>query len=353
MSTDEKTAAAGGPDYRTAGARQLEVLIALVLKKWWLFFTVGVLAGIAGIYYASTKKIAYQSELTFALDQAGGESNLMSFAAQFGLNLSSNSDVFTGDNIIAIMQSRRIVEQALLSSDTFDHKPYTFAEYYLKQKNEDVPPEKQVKIHFPVGVERASFSYGQDSLLFQLFTEFTKNYMNVDRPDLKDNIYRVNVTNASEKFTKDFTDTLVAQTNRFYIDLTTKKSKQTVDILESRAAAMKGHLNESMDTMATTQDINMNPAFSQGQVPVLRQQSNVRVYGTAYTELFKNLEVARFQYLQQIPLMQIIDDAQYPMKKIRASKLKTGLAFAIAACFIAFLVIWIRHLFQLRKRAVN
>jgi uncharacterized protein involved in exopolysaccharide biosynthesis len=95
-------------DYKTAGVKNLEAIITIVLKKWWLFLIVGVIAAIAGIYYASTKKIAYQSKLTFALDQAQGESGIMSFAAQFGLNLGNNNDVFAGDNIIEILQSRRI-----------------------------------------------------------------------------------------------------------------------------------------------------------------------------------------------------------------------------------------------------
>ena len=111
---------------------------------------------------------------------------------------------------------------------------------------------------------------------------------------------------------------------------------------------MKGNVNTSIGNMAETQDVNLNPAFSEAQVPVLKQQTNIRVYGAAYTELFKNLEMARYQYLQQIPLMQIIDDANYPMKKIKASKLKTGFLFALGACFIAFLIIWLRFLFKIK-----
>lgn len=349
MASSDNNPVNANVDYKTNAARQLETIIQLILKKWWLFLIIGVVAGLTGIYYASQKKIAYQSKLTFVLDLSQDESNLTSFAAQFGFNLSGNNDLFAGDNIIAIMQSRKIVEQALLSVDSFQNKPFTFVEYFLKQKTENLPDEKKPKVHFPVGEPRSSFNYTQDSLLFQLCNEFTNNYINVDRPDRKSNIYEVNVTNWDEKFTKDFTDTLVAQTNKFYIELTTKKSKQTVDILERRAEAMKGHLNGSIDTMAEAQDINMNPAFSEGQVPVLKQQTNIRVYGTAYTELFKNLEIARFQYLRQIPLMQIIDNANYPMKKIKASKLKMGLAFALSACFITFLIIWFRRLYKYKS----
>ena len=59
----------------------------------------------------------------------------------------------------------------------------------------------------------------------------------------------------------------------------------------------------------------------------------------AYAELFKNLEMARFQYLIGIPFMQVIDAADYPMKKNKVSKLKMGLFFSFLATFIlAFLL---------------
>ena len=108
-------------------------------------------------------------------------------------------------------------------------------------------------------------------------------------------------------------------------------------------------MNSSIGNMADIQDVNLNPAFSAAQVPVLKQQTNIQVYSGAYAEIFKNLEMARYQYLKQIPLMQVIDAANYPMKKIKVSKLKTAIIFSFVACFVAFLVIWIINLFKLKK----
>ncbi len=338
-------------DSANRAARNLEFIIRVLLKKWWLFFIVGLIAGLAGIYYASKQKINYESKLTFALDQGESTSGAMSLAAQFGLNMNTSNDVFAGDNIIEIMKSRRMVERALLSVDTFQNKPYTFVEYYLQQNKEPgLKEETETRsVHFPVGQSRGNFSYAQDSVLYKVYNDFAKHYVDADKPDRKNNIYEVSVTNPDEKFTKDFTDTLVAETNKFYIEISTKKSRQTLDILEQRVAVMKGNVNSSIGNMAEIQDVNLNPAFSAAEVPVLKQQADVRVYSGAYAEMFKNLEVARYQYLKQIPLMQVIDAADYPMKKIKVSKSKTAIIFAFVACFITFLVIWIINLFRLKK----
>jgi hypothetical protein len=334
--------------YGTTAARNLNIVINKLFKKWWLFLIVGFLAGLAGIFYASRQKLLYKSSLTFALDGGsdGGMSGAISLASQFGLNIGNGKAVFSGDNIVEIMKSRSMVEKALLSIDTFDNKPYTFVEYYLLQNKS--PKNPALKVHFPVGQPRSSFSYAQDSTLFATYNKFVQSYITADKPDRKYDIYEVNVLNPNEKFTKDFTDSLVAQTNNFYTSICTNKAKQTLDILERRVAQMKGKVNSSIGNRAETQDINLNPAFSAAEVPVLKEQANIQVYSAAYGEMFKNLEIARYQYLKQIPLMQIIDPANYPMIKVKMSKLKTAIIFAVVACFISAFILWIMALFELK-----
>lgn len=333
--------------------RNLKILFHALVQKWWLFVIIGLAAGLAGIYYASKQKIMYQSKLTFALDGGDGTgvSGAASLASQFGISLGSgNNELFSGDNILEILKSRRLVEQTLLSVDTFDNKPVTFIQYFLDQKkdlNAKALPAKEIS--FPAGQPRSTFTYQQDSVLYDCYNKFVNSYIVADKPDRKFDIYEVNITNASEKLTKDFTDRLVAETNDFYIKICTQKAKQTLDILERRVQTMKGKVDSSLGGRAEMQDVNLNPAFSAAAVPILKEQANIQVYSSAYAEMFKNLEIAKYQYLKQIPLMQIIDDANYPMKKIKVGKLKTAVVFAFVACFMTLLVLWIINLFKLKN----
>jgi uncharacterized protein involved in exopolysaccharide biosynthesis len=334
--------------YDTTNAKNLDIIIKGILQKWWLILVIALLAGLIGIYYASKQKVFYQSRLTFALDEGegGGISSAISLAAQFGLSIGSGKEVFAGDNIIEIMKSRRIIESTLLSIDTFDKKPFTFVEYFLNQQEKKNP--KARSIHFPVDQSQSTFSYAQDSLLYECYLQFAKSYISCEKPDRKYNIYEVSVKNENEKFAKDFTDRIVAETNRFYTTISTKKAKQTLDILEQRVANMKSSVNSSIGTRAEVQDMNLNPVFSEAQVPVLKEQTNIQVYGGAYAEMFKNLEIARYQYLKQIPLMQIIDPADYPMKKVKTGKLKTAVMFFFIGGFLTIFVLWIINLFGLK-----
>ncbi len=309
-----------------------------IINKWWLFLIIGLGGAIAGYVYASMQKPVYQSYLSFALDEggsAGGMSAAMGLASQFGISLGGAKQVFTGDNILEIMLSRRMIENALLSVDTFENKPMTLIEYY----RENNPEEKKdiSKIHFYPGEPRGQFSYSKDSILYNIFLAFKTSHILARRPDKRLNIYELMVNSNNEKFTKVFTDKLIDETNRFYTVISSKKAKETLDILENRVPAMKGKLDLAISNKAAIEDANLNTAFANAGVPLAKEQSNTQVYGAAYAEMFKNLELARFQYLKSIPLMQVIDAADYPMKKITLGKLKTAIIFSVITTFIFLL----------------
>lgn len=328
--------------------RNLNLFFKFILQNWLILLIVGILAGIGGIVYSIYQKPEYKSHLTFALDDGDNGNGIGSFlnlASQFGFNIGSGKDIFAGDNILDIMKSRRMVEKVFLSIDTFNNKPYTLIEYYLEISGQRKSNSKIKNIHFKADQQRTYFSYQQDSLLYKTYLGFSEKNIVAERPDRKLSIYEVSVSSPGEKFTKDFTDRLVAETNNFYTEIRTKKAKETLDILQKRMDAMKENLNSSIKNKATVQDVNINPAFTEAQVPIQKQQTNIQVYGTAYAEMFKNLELARFQYLNEIPLMQIIDAANYPMEKIKSGKLKMAILFAFFAEMLALVIFGLRNLF--------
>lgn len=331
---------------------RLRKIFSYLIAKWPLFAVLALLAGLGGYLYAKYQKTTYQSYLSFALDEGGsqvGGSAALGLAAQFGLSLGGGTqDVFSGDNILEIIVSRRVIENTLLSVDTMDQRPVTLIEYYLDSKP-SWQKQNRAGIHFLPGESRSSFSYAKDSVLYNTYLEFKQNRIVARRPDSRLNIYELMVSSNSEKFTKDFTDRLIAETNSFYTDIRSKKARQTLDILEKSVPSMKNKFDSSVSQKAALQDANLNTAFEDAQVPLIKQESNSQVYAAAYSEMFKDLEVARFQYLRSIPLLQVIDPANYPMQKIRQGKLKTALVFAVIADFILLMGMVILLFIKWRK----
>jgi len=332
---------------------KIQDLYTYLIRKWWLFLIVGFLAGSAGFLYAYIQKPLYKSRLTFALDDGGGSaSDFSSLISQFGMGTGGGNDVFAGDNILQILISRRMIERVLLTVDTFNNKPYTLAEYYIEKSSGSKDKNSPLKVYFPVGLGREKFNYLQDSLLKKIYADFSSAKIKAYRPDRKLNIYEVNITTPDERLTKIFTDRLVSETNSFYTEIRSKKAKETLEILETRVASMKGNLNSSIDNRAAVQDANVNPAFAASQIPIQKQQTNIQVYSGAYAEMFKNLEIARFQYLKEIPLLQIIDSANYPMEKIKLGKLKTAIIFSFISCIVLLFFLWFMRIMKLSRNDV-
>ncbi|HRD56462.1 MAG TPA: hypothetical protein PK504_00365 [Ferruginibacter sp.] len=321
--------------------------IVFALKKWWIFFILCFLGGLAGFFYAKNQNPVFKSRLTFALDEGGskGIGGLASLASQFGLSSSGSNDVFAGDNILQILKSRTIIERVLLSVDTFNNKTYTLIDYYLFKTSKNAPSVYFAGLH-----SRKNFTSKHDSTLKKVYQFFLADCITAERPDRKLNIFEVNVKTSDEKLTKVFTSRLVDEANRFYTELRTKKTKETLTILENRVSSMKGNLSASISEKASVQDVNLNPAFASALVPAAKQQVNIQVYSVAYSEMFKNLEIARFQYLNDIPLLQIIDDAVYPMEKIKLGKLKAAIIGSAICFFLVVFVLWVFRVIKYMKR---
>ncbi len=303
----------------------------MIYKRRWIIFLMALIGALAGFFYAQKKSVVYESHLTFSLDEgASGSgsavSGLVGLVAQFGLGGGGGNDMFSGDNIIEVIRSRRIVEAVLLGTDTINNQSNILMNEWIRMKLKHVKSAKQQeflsRINFSVGCLKDQLKYEQDSLLYEVYQDILKHHLEASRPDKKLNIYQIKFKSDNERFTKVFTDRILSATTAFYTELKTKKSMETLNVLEERVAAIKNNLGSSLVSRAATQDANINPAFAKSQVPIQQQQLNIQAYGVAYGELCKNLELARFQYLQNVPLLQIIDNADYPMDEIKPAKLK-------------------------------
>lgn len=326
-----------------------------IIKRVWIIVLAGIVGGTLGVYYAYHTKSKYKSKLTFALEEnSGGLGGAVDLAAEFGISLGgSNKNIFQGENIIPILTSRRVVEQVLLSPDTLNGEIQTMASYYIAITSEGKKIDtssRLSKVSFPVGQSRTSFTYLQDSLLFNIYSAITGKMLNVSRPDKKLNIYEVSVISNNERFTKVLTEKIVEAAVDFYTYLKLKRSMETVSLLQAEVASMKGSTNNAIRNKATIQDLNVNPVFAQQQAMIQEKQLDVSAYGGAYGELFKSLEMARYQMLKETPLLQIIDDVHYPMEKIKPGRLRTGVLvgtlLTVLAVGILTLIIFINKKLQ-------
>jgi capsule polysaccharide export protein KpsE/RkpR len=240
-----------------------------------------------------------------------------------------------------------MIEEVLLSVDTLNGKPITMADYLIKINRSEKKANaksRTANVSFPVTMPREKFSYLQDSVLFVMYEDITKGSLSLKRPDRKLNLYEVKMTTPDERFSKRFVEKLLAATSAYYSQLRTKRSKKTLDELEKMVVNMRSATKSAIQGRASIQDANVNPALAAQGAQLQQKQLDISAYGAAYSELFKNLELARYQYLQDVPLLEVIDYPNYPMKRLKSGRLLTGLTIAFVFGFLTIMGLLIRKI---------
>ena len=299
-------------------------------SKWLILLIAGIIGGALGLGYAMIKKPVYIATLTFALEEKSQGNSMGSYAglaSQFGINLgNTGGGVFSEDNMMILMKSRRMITQTLLSEINVNGKPESLADYYIHfnhlreawKKSSKVPDN----ISFPVNANPDSLSFVQDSLMGNFCDRITKKYLSIDKIDKNASIIGVTCKSPDELFARYFTDALVSNVSKFYVQTKTSRATVNVDLLQSRLDSVKRAYTGALYSTAASTDQNMDPVRAIVNVPRIRNQSNAQILGAEYAELAKNVEIAKMTLLQETPLVQVIDRPVLPLKKERLGKLK-------------------------------
>jgi hypothetical protein len=297
--------------------QKIKGLIHYLLRKWIWIGIAGIAGATIGLLYAWNYKPKYTASLSFILS-GGSEVNtgLLGLANQFGLNMGNTSNnTFSSDNIISLMTSRNIVQQALQRS--VPEKNETLVNLLCKdlQLDEGWSKFERTKGAFPFPSDSSKLTYVQDSLLRGVYQMLTKSFLDVSRPDKMQSIFVVTTVSNDELFSHYLTKAIVDVTAKFYIDTKTKTAKENLNMLQHEADSLRNLLRGTISSTAQVYDYtyNLNPAFQSQRAPAQEGQMNMQVVGTAYGEVLKNLELAKINLQQQTPLYQIIDEPHLPL----------------------------------------
>lgn len=315
-------------------------LYRFVLANFVFVLVFGIIGVLCGIAYAWVKPPVYQATLTFTTqDDKNATSNLQGLAAQFGFNLGGTSTIFSGDNLSALIQSKKIMTNALLQPIVINNVKTNLLNRYLdfKKKNNDLEDTVFKKVTFPLDQDPSTYSRNQDSVLSAICDGLLKKNVSASRPDKKLDLFAIICSSEDETFSIYLVKQLINVTSAFYIETKTKRSSQTVSILQRKADSIKAEYNLALAGRADISDANLNPAFQVPQVAIQKRQTDITVLSTAYTEIVKNLEVAKFNLLQSTPLIQVIDEPVAPVKKTKPGRLSTGIIWGFLFSILGIL----------------
>jgi len=321
-------------------------------SKWLTILIVGLLGGAIGLALSFVIKPKYTATLTFAV--ANEKSNPLGayagLASMAGLDLGGGgSDLFSSENIMELMKSKKMIENTLLTPTKVDEKNTTLIEYYItfnKLRESWIKKPGLANIHFEINCEPDKFSRTQDSIVGSICDKLSKTAISISKPDKKLSIIESRVITTNEIFSKQFLEGLISNVSAFYIETKTKRLKQNVDILQNRADSLSAILTSSTQNIASLTDQNLNPAKAMVNAGRARKQIDLQITGTVYGEILKNLELSKVTLQKETPLIQVIDSPVYPLQKEKFGKSKGIISGGMLAGFL--IVGWLlgRKLYQ-------
>ncbi len=322
-------------------------LFRFLLSKWLILLIAGIIGGGIGLLIAKNTKPAYTGTLTFVLcaDSKGG--SLSGLASQFGFDMggSGGTDVFSGDNILTLFKSERMLKLVLFKKPPGSND--ILANIIVKEWEWDKKwmKNKRTGNLFPFPEDTAKLNPVQDSLLREVYNRILKKDLTVNRNDKKLSVYTISTHTTSEIFACYLTRYLMDETADFYIETKTSLAKLNLNMLQREADSLRRTLGGAISATAAEADrtFALNPALQVQRAPAQKNQVLASVLAATYGEVIKNLEIAKITLQKEKPLYQIIDKPEIPLKQTKPSKLLYMIIGGGALFFMVVIFLLIRR----------
>jgi hypothetical protein len=317
---------------------ELWLKVKSVITYFWRFkfliLMAGVLFGAGGYFKDVVFRPSYKASLTFALEQGRGVSSLDGLASQFGLSIGGSGEALGGDNLLSLMKSRRIVQDALLSKIYVEGDSVLLINQYVATQTKLKAKWNTLGL-YPIDAKECCAPM-QDSAIGVVVKDLLEKSLVVAKVDKKQSFVTVTYEGHDEVFTGAFVELLTAKSTNFYVQTKMSNSNANIAKLERRVDSVSAELQYTMMGYSAALDQNSFTVQTTAKVPTMQKQMKVTMLTTLYGELIKNLELLKTMSAREEPLITIIDRPHYPLR-VRESKLKSAAIGGVLGVFLTLL----------------
>lgn len=335
-----------------------EVILSLrewlhyLLSKWKVLLIALVIGAIVGIAYSFFSPRKYVAKTTFVLDEDSQGGNSLGALAGLSNALGAGSgdgSLFSGDNIMWLYTSDRMLSETLLDTVDTEGRKVTLINWLLEVDGDLQDVDKKLRARdatyqgIPNQVlSRQGLSRSQGQLLNAAISIIKNNYIEVATENNTVGIVGVTFTSKDEGFSFAFAHKIVALVNDFYINTKTKKEQEQVAVLQQKVDEFNKSMGKSMHQAANAADAvpYANPMMKSLQVKPQREIVDVQVNSAIYTAMVQRLEMAKVALAKKTPLIQVVDAPELPLTIDHWSYGKSILIFALLILVLAVLVIF-------------
>jgi uncharacterized protein involved in exopolysaccharide biosynthesis len=305
-----------------------------LLRRWYLLL-LALLAGGALVYYRVSKvKPQYTATISFVLSTDQKDRNAFSgLASQLGFDgiTASPDNIFSGENIIELFKSRKLISNALLTE--IDKKSHLTLVNYIAQR-EYAAFYKRLG---PFGKDPLVYNAAQ-LRLFRMIISKVSTSVTVFKKDKKLIFYLISAKSADPGVAYNLSKYMLDQTSKYFIDTKTKVASTSVNLLRHEADSLARVLMNTYSSTAAMNDrtYNLNPSISIQRSGLMFSQAKASALSSAYIEVMRNLEIAKINLQKETPLYRIIDEPELPLFAIKPNvKRKVFIGAFIGLCLMA------------------
>jgi hypothetical protein len=319
---------------------------------WIIIVTLGF---ILGFCYAYFSKIKYDAKISFIINETKSSSQnpLAAIASQFG-SATSNVNV-SDDRILFLISTKRILGQSLLAR--MDTKKCTIADQMIEDwELKDDWKKDTCLINF---TQFKNFSLDQlnyyenkviDLLIKKIMLSKDLEFETVKKKSTSfvtqssSGIVLLSYKSKDEILAKSFVEAIYNNLSSFYIETIVKSLKYNLDLVSKRADSIKIVMNDNDFETADALDASIGVFKFKGKVKQARLRKDNELLSLMYAEVIKNKEIAKFNFDQEKPVFQLIDEPTLPLEQIVKSKIVFTFIGGILMGFLLLIALIIIYL---------
>lgn len=268
----------------------------------------------------------FESRVTFAVEEkTAGLGGLSGLANQLGMGLLGDASLFSADNLMLLLKSDRMIQNALLKPIPHRGDSSLFNDWLLRNYPRTL--QKGDVNLIQVGKSRDQFTRLEDSVLTELTLELVEKGISLERVDRKASLINLKVKANDERWALDLSHELLREASSMYMDLKVGKTRKHVQILANRVDSVERAMNSAVYQVADEQDQTLGYVQAKTKVPRMRKEMEVQMLGAVYGELVKSYEMAKYALEREEPVIQIIDQPRLPLERFGKGRILFGLMF--------------------------
>lgn len=317
-----------------------------LVRRIWKILGFAFVFALACSAYFFFKKPTYAAEVSFALDEQAAEIAREDFSdLPPGLGLRASNDaggsVFsTINNVVELMRSRLLIEKTLRSPVSLGGKPIILADFFLDSldyRTDWVLDARYTHPDFSGHTKDSAEQLYSDGILQRMYERIIQKMLTITTKGKGTTIVSATCVSTNEQFSKNFIETLMSNTQEFYTESKTQRAKVNLEFIQRRTDSVRNVYNSALYGRAAFTDANLNPGRHVAVVSAEKQQTDIAILRTTYTELSRSLEAARNSLSRETPLFQYLDTPHLPLKKASSPVLLYFIIFFIAGSVLAAL----------------